>query len=111
MHKDCHSLWLIDNRSQVYEPNHRTEYIICQYQDITEQSLQLSDSVITSAGAIPDTADIPVIAISAIAHEHDIAAGFYRYLTKPLKQHELEEAMHYALQEHSHSASGIQQAG
>ena len=49
----------------------------------------------------PETAGIPVIAVSAVAHEHDIAAGlnagFYRYLTKPLYLLELEEAMHYAL--------------
>lgn len=52
---------------------------------------------------MPETKQIPVIAISAIAHQHDIAAGlsagFYRYLTKPLNLQELEEAIHYALQD------------
>lgn len=53
--------------------------------------------------SLPATNHIPVIAVSAIAREHDIAAGlnagFYRYLTKPLKLQELEEAIYYARQD------------
>ncbi|MDH5445503.1 MAG: PAS domain-containing protein [Gammaproteobacteria bacterium] len=54
---------------------------------------------------IPETADIPVIALSAVAHEHDIAAGlnagFYRYLTKPVNLKQLEEAMYFALNQNT----------
>jgi CheY-like chemotaxis protein len=53
--------------------------------------------------SMPETAHIPVIAVSAIAHDHDIAAGlnagFYRYITKPVNLGELEEAMYYAVRE------------
>lgn len=49
------------------------------------------------------TANIPVIAVSAVAHEHDVAAGlnagFYRYITKPVNLEQLEEAMYYALRD------------
>ena len=52
----------------------------------------------------PLTAHIPVIAITANAMPHDIekglAAGFFRYLTKPIKVNEfmatLDEALHFA---------------
>jgi len=41
----------------------------------------------------PETSDIPVVALSAAAMVHDKArvadAGFYRYLTKPVKVDEL----------------------
>ena len=47
------------------------------------------------------TAHIPVIAISALAMQHDIAkglqAGFFRYLSKPIKLAALTEAMDAAL--------------
>jgi CheY-like chemotaxis protein len=43
--------------------------------------------------AAPDTKDIPVIALTAAASDHDkrrgIQAGFYRYITKPVKVDEL----------------------
>jgi len=43
--------------------------------------------------AAPDTKDIPVIALTAAASEHDrqrgIQAGFHRYITKPVKVDEL----------------------
>ena len=52
----------------------------------------------------PATAHIPVVALSANAMPHDIAkgleAGFFRYLTKPIKINEfmqtLDEALKYA---------------
>ena len=47
------------------------------------------------------TAHIPVIAISALAMQHDIArglqAGFFRYLSKPIKIGALTEALEAAL--------------
>ncbi len=49
----------------------------------------------------PETAHIPVIALSANAMLHDIekarAAGFFRYLTKPVKVAELLESLDAAL--------------
>jgi CheY-like chemotaxis protein len=50
----------------------------------------------------PATAHIPVLAISANAMPHDIkkglAAGFFRYLTKPIKVNEFMEALDMALE-------------
>ena len=50
----------------------------------------------------PATARIPVIAISANAMPLDIErglkAGFFRYLTKPIKVNEFEEALDVALE-------------
>jgi CheY-like chemotaxis protein len=50
----------------------------------------------------PATAHIPVIAISANAMPRDIkrglAAGFFRYLTKPIKVNEFMEALDKALE-------------
>jgi len=52
-------------------------------------------------GEDPDTAHIPVIAISANAMLGDVskglAAGFLRYLTKPIIVHELLDAIDYAI--------------
>ena len=49
----------------------------------------------------PDTASIPVIALSANAMPHDIErgleAGFFRYLTKPIKVDEFMETLDAAL--------------
>ena len=49
----------------------------------------------------PATAQIPVIALSANAMPHDIAkglaAGFFRYLTKPIKISELMHTLDTAL--------------
>ena len=49
----------------------------------------------------PATAKIPVVALSANAMPHDIAkglsAGFYRYLTKPIKVDELLHTLDDAL--------------
>jgi PAS domain S-box-containing protein len=49
----------------------------------------------------PDTAHIPVVAISANAMPYDIEnglhAGFFRYLTKPIKINEFNETLHAAL--------------
>jgi len=51
--------------------------------------------------ADPVTTHIPVIAISANAMQRDIekglAAGFFRYLTKPIKVNELMDALNVAL--------------
>jgi CheY-like chemotaxis protein len=51
--------------------------------------------------ADPLTAHIPVLAISANAMPHDIRrgleAGFFRYLTKPIKVNEFMEALNAAL--------------
>jgi CheY-like chemotaxis protein len=51
--------------------------------------------------ADPDTAAIPVIALSANAMPHDIdkglAAGFFHYLTKPIRFTELMAALDQAL--------------
>jgi CheY-like chemotaxis protein len=47
--------------------------------------------------ALPDVRDIPVIALTAAASERDRKrgeeAGFYRYLTKPVKVDQLEAAL------------------
>ena len=57
--------------------------------------------------AKPETAHIPVIAISANAMpdavKQGLAAGFFRYLTKPLDPKALAEALDSALQ-HARSA-------
>lgn len=49
----------------------------------------------------PTTAHIPVVAISANAMPYDIAhgleAGFFRYLTKPIRINEFQETLHAAL--------------
>jgi PAS domain S-box-containing protein len=50
----------------------------------------------------PDTAHIPVVALSANAMPRDIEkglqAGFFRYLTKPIKVHEFMETLEVALE-------------
>jgi CheY-like chemotaxis protein len=47
--------------------------------------------------AIPATAHIPVIALTAAASERDrlrgMQAGFYKYLTKPIRLGELVDAL------------------
>ncbi len=61
----------------------------------------------------PQTEHIPVIAISANAMPHDIrrglAAGFFRYLTKPIRVKEFMHALDVAL-EYSMAGSGITRA-
>jgi CheY-like chemotaxis protein/anti-sigma regulatory factor (Ser/Thr protein kinase) len=56
--------------------------------------------------ADPDTAQIPVLAISANAMKHDIRrgldAGFFRYLTKPIKVPEFMDALSAALDMAAH---------
>jgi PAS domain S-box-containing protein len=58
----------------------------------------------------PETASIPVIALSANAMPGDIekglAAGFFRYLTKPIKVHEFMDTLDSALQFAQHKARG-----
>jgi CheY-like chemotaxis protein len=50
----------------------------------------------------PATAHIPVVALSANAMPHDIAtgleAGFFRYLTKPIKVKEFMDTLNVALE-------------
>jgi CheY-like chemotaxis protein len=50
----------------------------------------------------PNTADIPIIALSANANPRDIelclAKGFFRYLTKPIKIKEFMETLNAALE-------------
>ena len=52
--------------------------------------------------ADPATAHIPVVAISANAIPRDIekglAAGFFRYLTKPIKVNEFMDTLNVALE-------------
>ena len=63
----------------------------------------------------PVTAHIPVVALSANAMPRDIEkglqAGFFRYLTKPIRVNEfmetLEEALQFAAQQKSWSAQPI----
>ncbi len=59
--------------------------------------------------ADPSTAHIPIIALSANAVPRDIArgleAGFFNYLTKPIKVNQFMEALDVALA-HSQSATG-----
>lgn len=74
--------------------------------DVILMDIKLPDmngfEALARLNSMPETATIPVIAVSAVAHEHDIAAGlnagFDRYLTKPLNLNELEEAMYYSIQ-------------
>jgi CheY-like chemotaxis protein len=51
--------------------------------------------------AAPETRDIPVIALTAAASERDkqrgVDAGFYRYITKPVKVDELVAALEVLL--------------
>jgi CheY-like chemotaxis protein len=58
----------------------------------------------------PETASIPVIALSANAMPSDIekglAAGFFRYLTKPIKVQEFMDTLDSALQFAKHKAGG-----
>ena len=53
-------------------------------------------------GADPATANIPIIALSANAVTRDIEkaleAGFFNYLTKPIKVNEFMDALHLALE-------------
>jgi PAS domain S-box-containing protein len=59
----------------------------------------------------PDTAHIPVVAISANAMPYDIEkglkAGFYRYLTKPIKINEFNETIQAALAFAEEGVTGI----
>jgi signal transduction histidine kinase/ActR/RegA family two-component response regulator len=56
----------------------------------------------------PATAHIPVVALSANAMPHDIKkgmeAGFFRYLTKPIKVNEFMETLNVALEFAEHGA-------
>jgi CheY-like chemotaxis protein len=50
----------------------------------------------------PVTAHIPVVALSANAMERDVRkgleAGFFRYITKPIKVHEFMDTLNVALE-------------
>ena len=58
----------------------------------------------------PLTAHIPVIALSANAMPHDVekglAAGFFRYLTKPIKVNEFMDTLDVAMEFAAAQASG-----
>jgi CheY-like chemotaxis protein len=64
--------------------------------------------------ADPSTAHIPIIALSANAMERDIKkgleAGFFRYLTKPLKVREFIDALDVALEFSKAGAGGAVEA-
>ncbi|MDH5180074.1 MAG: PAS domain-containing protein, partial [Gammaproteobacteria bacterium] len=78
-----------------------------QQPDIILMDIKLPDingyEALAHLQASTETSHIPVIAVSAIAHVQDVAAGlkagFKSYLTKPLNLKELEKAMHKAIQE------------
>jgi CheY-like chemotaxis protein len=61
----------------------------------------------------PTTAHIPVIALSANAMPRDIAkgldAGFFRYLTKPIKVNEFMETLDVTLEFAKMKAARLQQ--
>jgi PAS domain S-box-containing protein len=63
----------------------------------------------------PHTAHIPVLAISANAMAHDIRkgldAGFFRYLTKPIKVKEFMDALNAALDLAAHEPAGRASGG
>ena len=71
-------------------------------------------SALKKLAGFPATAHIPVIALSANAMTHDIqhglAAGFFRYLTKPIKVNEfmatLDAALAFAAAEPPHADHG-----
>jgi CheY-like chemotaxis protein len=58
--------------------------------------------------ADPVTAHIPVVALSANAMPHDIKrgmdAGFFRYLTKPIRINEFMDTLNVALEFAEHGA-------
>ena len=62
----------------------------------------------------PATAHIPVVALSANAMPRDIEkgleAGFFRYLTKPIKVNEFMETLDVALEVSADAASGTNKA-
>jgi CheY-like chemotaxis protein len=63
----------------------------------------------------PLTRDIPVVAISANAMPHDIRkgleAGFFRYLTKPIRVDAFMQAMDVALEASKVSSGGAGRRG
>jgi CheY-like chemotaxis protein len=73
--------------------------------DVILLDLNLPDingySIIKILQSEPDTQPIPVIAISANAMLHDVEkgmkAGFFRYITKPIRVSELTLAVNMAL--------------
>jgi len=98
---------------------HGLEIAKAQRPDIILMDIKLPDmsgfEVLARLRSQPETSNIPVIAVSAIAHEHDIAAGlnagFQRYLTKPLQLQELEDAIYYTLKDCGKPGATIKQAG
>jgi PAS domain S-box-containing protein len=71
--------------------------------------------VLTILHEDPGTKNIPVIALSANAMSQDIAdgleAGFFRYLTKPIKVNELMNAIHDALNSSKMGLNSTNQTG
>ena len=85
--------------------NHGIEVARASLPEVILMDINLPDiSGIEVLGVLrkyPDTAHIPVVAISANAMPHDIEkgmqAGFFRYLTKPIKVDEFMNALNAAL--------------
>ena len=77
------------------------EYARAYQPEVILMDINLPDisglDVMKSLRADPSTAHIPIIALSANALPHDIAqalrAGFFRYLTKPIKIEEFMDAL------------------
>ena len=77
------------------------EYALAYQPQVIVMDINLPDisgiEVMKSLRADPSTAHIPIIALSANALPEDIAqalrAGFYRYLTKPIKIDEFINAL------------------
>ena len=78
------------------------------YVEDNPANLELVEEIIARRADL-STAHIPIIALSANAMPHDIkkalAAGFFNYLTKPIKVNQLLEALDVALK-FSKTASG-----
>jgi len=97
-HSDMHLLTAIDGNSGIKSAR---EYV----PDVVLTDINLPDidgfEVLKALLIDPITAKIPVIAISANAMPLDIArgleAGFFRYLTKPIKVKKFEDTLELAL--------------
>ncbi|MDH5545050.1 MAG: PAS domain-containing protein [Gammaproteobacteria bacterium] len=76
-----------------------------QIPDVILMDIKLPDmsgfEALARLRTVRETAHIPVIAVSAVAHEQDVAAGlragFFRYITKPVNLGLLEKTIYYAV--------------
>jgi PAS domain S-box-containing protein len=97
-HKDMQLLTAINGNSGI-------EIACASLPDVIMMDINLPDingyEALKILHSDPDTAHIPVIAISANAMPRDVKkgleAGFFRYITKPIKIDEFMEALHVAL--------------